>query len=388
MKNEYAARLLIIDDEKGIRTFLSYELSQRGYAVDVAADGEEGLEKIKSGHYDLVISDIMMPKVNGLQVLQVVKKTSPETEVIIMTGYATIENSLQAMRDGAYDFVQKPFNSQELFSLVEKALEKTELKALVAVYEGSQAIFSTLKIEKLFPIMIMLLKKALRADEVAIILDDHQQQLYLAAASFPLSEYTRKELYLQLSKKLSASSQSGTDPLIVEMPFDAHPLLSGVRNAIGIKTLAGSPIVLGKKVFGFIWAARTSGTSDFTRHDARSLSIFVSLIAQSLANTKLYEQLEIKIAELEETNGALNKIKKTLSVVQHKGEGVLTRLEKLTDFITKHADNISAPAGLSGELKKYAVKIAQDSLECKEVLSEVAMLVATAQGTDEEEQDK
>src|SRR3989339_292781 len=103
MKNEYAARLLIIDDEKGIRTFLSYELSQRGYAVDVAADGEEGLEKIKSGHYDLVISDIMMPKVNGLQVLQVVKKTSPETEVIIMTGYATIENSLQAMRDGAYD---------------------------------------------------------------------------------------------------------------------------------------------------------------------------------------------------------------------------------------------------------------------------------------------
>jgi two-component system response regulator AtoC len=80
----------------------------------------------------------------------------------MVTGYATVENAVQAMKDGAYDFIQKPFDLEELVVLVEKALEKSEMKTLIALYESSRAIFSSLKLEDLFPIMIQLLKKSYR----------------------------------------------------------------------------------------------------------------------------------------------------------------------------------------------------------------------------------
>src|SRR4051812_40156660 len=116
------ARILVIDDEHTIRELLRNELGRQCYAVDVAVDGEEGIAKVRQEKYDIVISDIKMPRMDGMQALSEIKKISPETEVIMITGYATVENAVQAMKSGAYDFIQKPFNLEELSVLIEKAL--------------------------------------------------------------------------------------------------------------------------------------------------------------------------------------------------------------------------------------------------------------------------
>jgi DNA-binding response OmpR family regulator len=299
------ARILIVEDEKGIRNLLSYELSLRGYHVDTAGDGEEGLEKVRNERYDLIVSDIIMPKMNGLVALKHIKKISPETEVIIITGYATIENALQAMRDGAYDFVQKPFNLSELFAIIEKALEKGELKTLVAVYESSQAVYSSLKLEDLLPVIIKLLKEVMKGDEVALLLYDHTNQLYLAASSFAMSEYQLSDFYIALGARLSSSNKLHKGACIVTLDPAKEPALVGLSGYEDLKALVAYPIALRGRKFGALFLARRNNYAEFSQADLRNLSIFVTQITQSIANTKLYEQLQIKISELENANKEL-----------------------------------------------------------------------------------
>jgi PAS domain S-box-containing protein len=130
-------RILVIDDELGIRDLLRSELTVQGYRVDTAENGEEGLNYFRANHCEIVIADIKMPKIDGLQVLRAIKSLCPETEVIMLTGYATVETAVHSMREGAYDFIEKPFNIDELSAIVEKAAERRELRTLVAKYESN-----------------------------------------------------------------------------------------------------------------------------------------------------------------------------------------------------------------------------------------------------------
>ncbi len=125
------ARILVVDDEAGMRQLLTQEFSAQGYEVEVAPDGPEALRKFDQQAFQLVLCDINMPQMGGLEILEQIRKRDTDTEVIMMTGYATVENAVKAMKKGAYDFVQKPFNLDELLALVEKSLEKSELRRTI-----------------------------------------------------------------------------------------------------------------------------------------------------------------------------------------------------------------------------------------------------------------
>ncbi|MBI4386459.1 MAG: response regulator, partial [Elusimicrobia bacterium] len=121
-------RLLVIDDELGFRELMLHELGKRGYEVTVAADGEEAVQKARAaGDFEVVVSDLTMPRRNGLETLKELKAIDPKVEVIMVTGYGTIESAVESMKRGAYDFIAKPFNIDDLVRLIERALEKRRL---------------------------------------------------------------------------------------------------------------------------------------------------------------------------------------------------------------------------------------------------------------------
>lgn len=125
------ASILIVDDEQGIRDLLRLELSLLGHKVQTAHSGQQALEHASKERFHVAICDVNLPGVNGFSVLETIKKQDAETEVIMITGYATVENVVQAMRKGACDFIEKPFRLDELLQLVEKSLEKNHLRNLV-----------------------------------------------------------------------------------------------------------------------------------------------------------------------------------------------------------------------------------------------------------------
>ena len=121
------AKILIVDDQRNMRTTLSMMLRGAGYEVDEAADGEQGAERGATGAYDVVLTDLRMGTKDGIDVLRSTKDAHPLTEVIVMTAYGTIESAVEAMRLGAFDYIQKPFTEQELLVKVAKALDNRRL---------------------------------------------------------------------------------------------------------------------------------------------------------------------------------------------------------------------------------------------------------------------
>ena len=117
-----------------MRTTLAMMLRGGGYEVDEAADGGEGRELGATGAYDVVITDLRMGEYDGIEVLRAIKEAQPMTEVIVMTAYGTIESAVEAMRLGAFDYIQKPFTEQELIVKVSKALESRRLHGQVQLF--------------------------------------------------------------------------------------------------------------------------------------------------------------------------------------------------------------------------------------------------------------
>ena len=140
-------KILIVDDEQSLREVLSIMLKRAGYAVTSVADGEEAVEQLQKEIFDLVITDLRMPKVDGMEVLKAVKSSSPETVVLIITAFATADSAVEAMKQGAYDYLTKPFQVDEVQLIIRNALEKRRLSTenmLLKREMASQSSFAQL----------------------------------------------------------------------------------------------------------------------------------------------------------------------------------------------------------------------------------------------------
>ncbi len=120
-------KILVVDDEQSICRGCKIILSENGYDVDISFSGREGLEKILKDSFDLVLLDIKLPDVNGIKILKEINEKKIDICVIMMTGHGTIETAVEAMKNGAFDFITKPFDEKELSKSVLKALENRKL---------------------------------------------------------------------------------------------------------------------------------------------------------------------------------------------------------------------------------------------------------------------
>ena len=126
-------QILIVDDQRNMRATLAILLRGAGYETAEAADGETAIEKLGQESFDLVLTDLRMGRVDGMEVLRKVREASPTTEVIVMTAYGTVESAVSAMRLGAFDYLQKPFTEQELLVKVAKAFERQNMAGTLSL---------------------------------------------------------------------------------------------------------------------------------------------------------------------------------------------------------------------------------------------------------------
>lgn len=310
VKKTRIAQILVVDDEPGMRDMLRHELQLQGYYVETAKDGLDALEKISRQKFQLAICDINMPGMDGLQALEAMRQRDPDIEVIMITGYATIETAVQAMRGGAYDFVQKPFNLQEILLLVEKSLERSELRAMTALYEASRAMFGSVKLEALLPLISDLSLRILKADDVSVMLCEDSILTVVATAG--TADEKQRQARLILGQGVTGESGSSSEPLLISGPIKQDPRFSDIPDLRDIKSSIVYPLVIEDELLGVLNVNRTQENRPFTNADLRSATIFGSLITQAVYNAQLYKRLEDKIRELEKAKKALEEAQNQL----------------------------------------------------------------------------
>jgi len=166
------ATLLVADDDPGLRESLERTLTREGYRVVLASDGRAALERVQAGGVDLIVTDLRMPGLTGLELLRAAKAIMPDVDVILLTAFGTVEEAVKAMKDGAYDFLTKPFRREQLIKLVDKALERRDLieqnKALKKQLEDIRAKGQMIGASPSFRRMLTLVEQT--ADSSATIL--------------------------------------------------------------------------------------------------------------------------------------------------------------------------------------------------------------------------
>src|SRR6188474_2204945 len=129
-------QILVVDDEANLRRVLSAQLARDGYEVHTAEDGEAALAFLKEHHIDMVITDLRMPKVDGMDLLRAALRDDPSRPVVMMTAHGTIDNAVEALKTGAFDYITKPFDQNEVRNVVRKALRTRALAATEARQEA------------------------------------------------------------------------------------------------------------------------------------------------------------------------------------------------------------------------------------------------------------
>ncbi|MFQ6003519.1 MAG: sigma-54-dependent transcriptional regulator [Candidatus Zixiibacteriota bacterium] len=125
---ELKNRILIIEDDKRLREVLKKILEREGFDVEMVGDGSTGISKSKQDFFDIALTDLKMPGIDGIEVLKAIKESSPQTYVIIMTAYGTIDSAVEAMKNGAFHYITKPFKAEEILMVIKKALDDRNLR--------------------------------------------------------------------------------------------------------------------------------------------------------------------------------------------------------------------------------------------------------------------
>lgn len=303
--------ILVADDEEVIRTLLEGLLSQKGHRVFLAANGRESIEKLTDNRFDIILLDINMPDMSGIEILKQVKEKDPEIEVIMITGFASYETAVDALKYGAYDYVEKPFEDLEKVVMVcEKAMERRRLKyenrkltedlakineELKKVNSGlkrkmaqfmtlnklGQFLNSTSDIEKTMDLSIGFLSDGFGVASGAIMLIDGENLVIKRAAG--LSAETARNFRIKLGEGNIGKALKDEKRVLIrdfkDDPVFKDKFSAGDKKAIDV--FFSTPLRAANKVIGFLFVFKLQ--EGFLDEETMDLfSLFASQISPAI----------------------------------------------------------------------------------------------------------
>jgi two-component system, NtrC family, sensor kinase len=282
-------QILVVDDERDMRLLLRYQLEQEGYAVTEASDGQVALRLLRECPPGLIITDVRMPFMSGLELLREARQLLPATEVIVATGYAEVETAIECMRAGAFDLLRKPFNIHEMYSCVTRALDRYRLNASADLVRASQSFFATNEFERLPQAIVEGSLSLMAADAVVLALPDAQGQLQVSHAHGLASEAEGILLH-ELCERVARALSGNRMPALMG-PGLTDARLGPVRE-LGLETsVILYPLLVGERMVGVLGLLRRDGMRLFGKRDVDRAAVLVSHVVLALENARLACQL-------------------------------------------------------------------------------------------------
>ena len=290
------ATILVIDDEAIVQESCKRILGPEGYRVETAYTGQEGFGKLAEASYDLVITDLKMPGISGMEALKKIKHDDPDIGIIMITGYATAETAVEAMKLGAFDYLPKPFTPDELLVTVSKALEKKkvilETRHLDKAYrDATAAISSSLNLKEVLTLIAQSVVSLLKLKGCSVhLLDETGTQLHTRASCGLSDTYLVSGVSLDLDRSLQ-EALGGTAVFIEDARTDGrnpHPAEARDEGIVSILTV---PLQATQKVIGVVRAY----TGERRRFIEQEIELLHKLAAQAgiaATNAKLYQDVK------------------------------------------------------------------------------------------------
>jgi response regulator RpfG family c-di-GMP phosphodiesterase len=322
---EERPRVLVVDDEKFIREILAEFLGMEGYVVRTAEDGSSALTELGRSHYDLVISDLKMPRMGGMELLEAITKVAPHALTVIMTGFGTVETAIDAMKRGAYDYILKPFKVEEVTMIVQRGLEKQRLSAenlrlkeALGLYKVSEAIAASLSLDAVLATVADSALNEMHADLVSTWLEDGEGSFF--ARQHIVNPALTIDCKIGQLKPTALVSHFAADPTLVEqgtkgMRFFAEPVEPALQSFTAV------PLRMKQRLCGWIGVASVTAGKRFNEGQRKLLAIIGSRAAAAIENARLYEDLR--------------------ATFQQTIEGLAKAIDKMDRYTAGHSDRVA-----------------------------------------------
>ncbi|MFI5288379.1 MAG: HD domain-containing phosphohydrolase [Polyangia bacterium] len=311
--HEESPRVLVVDDEKVIREILSDFLTMEGYVVRTVEDGENALRELERRSYNLVISDLKMPGMGGLELLEKIAETKANVLTVIMTGFGTVETAIEAMKKGAYDYILKPFKIEEVVHVVERGLdrqrlqtENIKLKEAVSLYKISEAIAQSLSLDTVLDLILDAVLVEAEADVSTLLLKDPSSGLFV--------ERTRRHgpnvpggnaAHVGDVNILEVLDHYRADKPILAHGIRALRFFAEPPSDKRLVSFCSIPLKVQDRVIGMLNAYSYTRGHKFSEGQRKMLSVLASRAAVSIENAKLYEDLVSRNEDLVQANMSL-----------------------------------------------------------------------------------
>jgi putative nucleotidyltransferase with HDIG domain len=298
-------RVLVVDDEKFIRDILADFLTMEGYMVRTAENGRQAVTELSRSPFDLVLTDLKMPQMGGLELLKHVAELQPEALTVIMTGFGTVETAIDSMKHGAYDYILKPFKVEEIVHVVQRGLEKQRLaaenlrlKEALSLYKVSEAITASLSLEEVLHTIVDNALHEVKADAVYVWLDDGEGHYFeresrladLSALGDVGGGATHDTITPGTLNPEAIADRLKADTLLVLSGSEGVAYFS-VEPALPLVSLAFVPLRMQQRLIGWLGAASFTPGKRFTEGQRKLLAIVSSRAAAAIENARLYENL-------------------------------------------------------------------------------------------------
>jgi putative nucleotidyltransferase with HDIG domain len=291
-------RILVVDDEEMIRDLCSHILTSEGYAVTAVPGGKEALAELSGNHADLLVTDIKMPGMDGLELFEAVKKQKPDIVSIFITGHGTLDTAIESLMRGVEGFVLKPFTQDELVTAVDRAIrrsrlqkENIRLKALIPLFEISKLLVTEIDLAALFKIVTEVLVQEFAVERVSLMLWEDQTGTLVIRASHGLPADLAAQATRRIGEGVAGLVIKNRQPLIISKGKHPDSAVTAALNRDDMPLSSMSVPLIGKnKILGVLNVSKFSDPA-FTTSDLQIVSVLASQVVAVMENASLYDGL-------------------------------------------------------------------------------------------------
>jgi response regulator RpfG family c-di-GMP phosphodiesterase len=292
-------KVLVVDDEQAIRDILADFLSMEGYQVHTAENGSVALQELERAHYDLILSDMKMPVMGGLELLERIQETRYDAAMVLMTGFGTVESAIHAMKRGALDYVLKPFKVEEVMHIVQRGIdqqrlrvENMQLKETLRHYQLAEALGGSIQLEELLAMICDLVFKETDSEAVSLVIQDpHNPSRFLLdrVRTQQASIIDPQELAPDANELLAAFLAQRQVMLSDEA---ASRFLTELKDPSAVSSFMSVPLRVRGTPIGMLSAYRFKRGARFNEGQRKALAMLASRAAQAVDSARLFSNLQ------------------------------------------------------------------------------------------------
>ncbi len=296
--HEESQRVLVVDDEKVIREILSDFLSMEGFVVKTVEDGIEALSELEQRSYNLVITDLKMPRMGGIELLEQINQRQQSLLTVIMTGFGTIETAIEAMKKGAYDYILKPFKVEEVIHIVQRGLEKQrlqreniQLREALSIYTMSETLTKTLSLDTILDIIVNTVLEETAADVATLVLmnpssGNFEERLRRSQAESKDGDDTEELNFVEILEHYRE------DLPILYHGTRANRFFNRFPGGKQLASFISVPLKIRLEIIGMLNICSFTRGHKFAEGQRKMLSILADRASSAIDNARLFENLQ------------------------------------------------------------------------------------------------